>query len=131
MQGHHLAVIATVAPNCLPQAAVVGISVKPNLELLFGTSRNTRKYRNLQNSPMVAAVIGWEKGRSAQYEGEVKELAGKELEECLRVYLAEMPSAAKFMDPKESVFYKIIPRFIKYIDISRDPWDIFELYEFK
>jgi hypothetical protein len=75
----------------------------------------------------VALVIGWDKGKTVQYEGTAEELSGAELEECIRIHLAKIPSAAKYVGQDEEVFFKVKPRWIKFSDLSRDPWDILEI----
>ena len=53
-----LAVIATRGADGAPQAALVGITATEQGELVFDTSRSSRKYRNLSAFAQVAMVIG-------------------------------------------------------------------------
>lgn len=128
IKSHNLAVIATVTSDVLPEAAVVGFVSKDNLEIIFGTSSESRKYKNLQKNPRVALVIGWEKGRTVQYEGEAIEIQDEqERQEAAKIFLSKIPSAAKFLsDSKEAVF-KIVPKWVRLTDLSTDPWDITEI----
>ena len=126
IQKHKLAVLATVSPQGLPENAVVGFSMTDKFEIYFGTSMQARKYRNLLKNPRVAAVIGWDKGKTVQYEGEVYELSPEEAEEYTKTYTGDVPSLAKWGSKLDAVFYKITPKYIKYSDISRDPWEIVE-----
>ena len=41
---HKLGVLATISPSGEPQAAVVGIAVTSELELVFDTVKTSRKY---------------------------------------------------------------------------------------
>jgi pyridoxine/pyridoxamine 5'-phosphate oxidase len=66
---HKLAVLATAAADGAPQAALVGIAVTPELELVFDTVRSTRKARNLSENPVAALVIGCTDEITCQYEG--------------------------------------------------------------
>ncbi len=55
-----LAVIATRGVDGAPQAALIGITATEGGELVFDTSRGSRKYRNLSAFAQVALVIGWD-----------------------------------------------------------------------
>jgi len=128
IKGHDLGVLSTVTHDFLPQSAVVGFSERPNLELIFGTSSKSRKYQNLLNNPRVAVVIGWDKGKTVQYEGEAVELKGEaERTDAINLYLSKLPSAAKYLSESEEAIFKILPKWVKYSDVSVDPWDIIEL----
>ena len=69
LKAHKLAVMATVSGDCVPQAAAVGFVVNQDLELVISSFYNSRKYENIKKNPRVALVIGWEKGKTVQYEG--------------------------------------------------------------
>lgn len=123
---HRLAVLATVNADFLPEAAVVGFSVNEHLHLNFGTFRTSRKYQNLQKNPRVALVIGWEKGKTVQYEGVARELEGKEREEAIKEHLKTAPSAAKYVSDPDEAYFEVKPLYVKYSDLSSDPWETFE-----
>lgn len=124
---HKLGVLATVSSDALPQAAVMGIKVRDNLEVLFATFDESRKVVNLQTNPRVALVVGWEHGKTVQYEGTAEEIEGEELESVKRNEFADMPSAAKSVSDMEQKFYKITPHWIRYSDTSLQPREIIEL----
>lgn len=124
---HDLAVVSTVTSDYLPESAVVGIYVGSNFEIYFGTFRGSRKYENLKKNPRVSLVVGWDKGKTAQYEGEAKELSGAAMEEFEKAHLKEMPSVAKYVPKEEAVFYKLNPKWVKYTDVSKDPWNQIEI----
>jgi len=69
LQKHRLGVQSTVSPSGDPQAAVVGIAITPELEIVFDTVDTTRKCRNLRANPRIAFVIGWDQGITVQLEG--------------------------------------------------------------
>lgn len=127
LKAHNLAVLSTIAGNALPQAAVVGYAVKPSLELFFGTYKSSRKYQNLRNNPRVALVVGWEQGKTVQYEGEAFELRDEALEQSKKFFLSQVPTVAKYVAETDERFFEVRPRWIRYSDISRDPWDVEEL----
>ena len=120
-----LAVLSTVTPQNTSESAVVEISVRENLELIFDTLPNFRKYRNLKNNHDVSVVIGFEPA-TVQYEGVAVELNGEELKEYRRMHFQKFPEAVKFK--KLGIrFFKIIPKWVRYTDVSRQPWEVFEV----
>lgn len=125
---HDLAVLSTVTSDVLPQSAVVGFAENENLELFFGTSSEARKYTNLKKNPRVAIVIGWDQGKTVQYEGEALELQDEKVrQEAINMYLSKTPSAAKFLSDSKEAIFKVVPKWIKYTDLSVDPWNVIEL----
>ncbi len=121
----NLAVLSTVASDNRSESAIVEMSAKDNLELIFDTLPHFRKYQNLKNNPNVSVVIGWEPA-TIQYEGVAFELNGSELEEYKKVHYAKFPEAVKF--EKLGVrFFKIVPKWIRYTDVSKHLWETFEI----
>src|SRR5216684_4378958 len=70
---HKLGVLATVSSLNLPEAAVVGIAVTTDLEIVFDTIGTSRKSQNLRLNPRIAFVVGWDDEITVQYEGEADE----------------------------------------------------------
>lgn len=124
---HGLAVVSTVSSDYLPASAVVGIFSNSKMEVFFGTFKSSKKHQNLEKNAMVSLVIGWDQGKTVQYQGEAKKLTGAAEDEFKEAHLAHMSTIAKYVEKDEAVFYKITPRSIKYTDLSKDPWDIIEL----
>src|SRR5215469_1118503 len=85
-RGERLAVLSTVSPVNEPQAALMGIAVTQDFEIVFDTVKTSRKYPNLRANPMVALVIGCATEVTVQYEGIAQELGEDELEKYLQVY---------------------------------------------
>jgi pyridoxine/pyridoxamine 5'-phosphate oxidase len=124
---HKLGVLATVTGDALPEAAVVGIAVTNNLEIICSTYDESRKHQNILKNPDVALVIGWEHGKTVQYEGVATVLSKEESQEHFRTTFANVPTIAKHLTQNFEVMYKITPKWIRYSDFSRDPWDQFEV----
>lgn len=121
-----LGLIATVHSNNSPEAAIIGISQRESLELIFDTFKETRKYKNLKQNSRVAVVVGWDENITIQYEGVALELEGSEREVCEKVHLAKIPSEIKFIHQGASLF-KITPTWVRYSDFTKQPSEIFEL----
>lgn len=123
---HTLAVLATASLDGKPEAAVVEFSENENLEIIFDTFSSFRKYGNLKKNPHVAVVIG--SGNIAvQYEGIAVELNGTELTECKKIHIKKLPDSEEFTRMDGIKFFKIIPKWIRYTDVSASPWKEFEV----
>ena len=60
LRRHRYAVQATRDVDGAPQAAVVGIAVSDQLEIVFDTLATSRKCQNLRRDPRIALVVGWD-----------------------------------------------------------------------
>ncbi len=123
----NLGVLATVTSAGLPEAAVIGFVQKNDFEIIFATFDESRKFHNLQSNPRVALAVGWERGITVQYEGEAAPLTDAEVEECKRLFLAKIPTAAKFVSSPSEKFFRITPKWVRYSDWSHDPIEQFEI----
>lgn len=118
---HRLGVLATVTATGVPQSALVGIAVTPELELVFDTLRTTRKYPNLIAHPRCSFVIGWAAEQTVQYEGEAEELAGDALRRYQEVYFRAWPDGPDRLSWPGIVYFAVRPRWIRYSDFAQDP----------
>lgn len=124
----HLAVLSWVNKEALPESSVIGFSENGDCVLFFGTYDTSRKYANFrQNRMNVSVVIGWEHGKTVQLEGVVERITEQEIEKVKKDFLAKIPTAAKYVEAVHQRFFKIVPKWIRYSDLSKDPWDVFEI----
>jgi nitroimidazol reductase NimA-like FMN-containing flavoprotein (pyridoxamine 5'-phosphate oxidase superfamily) len=118
MSGERLAVLATVDAEEQPEAALVGFAVTPELELVFDTVKQSRKYPNLKKNPRMAWVVGCTTEVSVQYEGVAEELEGEELAKYKKTYFA------KFLDgpARESwpgiTYFVVRPTWVRFSDYN-------------
>ena len=118
---HRLAVLATTSEELQPEAAVVGIAVTPDLEIVFDTVRSSRKYRNLQMQSKVAIVIGMKNEITTQYEGVAVELRGAEDDGYREAYYAVFPDGRDRAATWEGLVHFVVkPRWIRYSNYN-DP----------
>ena len=80
-----LAVLSSIAPGNRPQAALIGIAVTEDLEIIFDTVTRSRKYKNMLDHPAVSLVIGWDNETTIQYEGNAELLSGEGSEQYKEV----------------------------------------------
>jgi len=118
---HKLAVLATAAADGAPQAALVGIAVTPELELVFDTVRSTRKARNLSENPAAAFVIGCIDETTCQYEGVAQELSGDDLAKYKQIYFAAFPDGPAREAWAGITYYVVRPRWIRFSDFTQSP----------
>jgi len=110
-----LAIVATSSLDHQPEAAVVGIAVTENLELIFDTETTTKKYKNMIQNPKVAVVIGWDNETTVQYEGEASVLQGDGAAALKEIYFAAYPDGRERAATWPNlVHFKITPRWIRY-----------------
>ena len=111
-----LAVIATRGVDGAPQAALVGITATGRGELVFDTSRSSRKYRNLSAFAQVALVIGWENEMTVQCEGTADTPTGADRDRCLQAYFAIYPDGVERARDQDIVHVRVRPSWLRYGD---------------
>src|SRR5262245_33734892 len=126
LRRYKLAVEATVSPSGAPQAAVVGVAVSDELEIVFDTLESTRKHANLVADPRIALVIGWDEA-TAQIEGTVDFPTGAELERIRTVYFAVYPDGRDRLAWTGITHARVRPTWIRHSDYTVDPPRIVEL----
>src|SRR5689334_11736702 len=115
IKGTPLAVIATISPAFEPQAALVAISQTDNLEIIFGTLSNTRKYMNLKHNSKVAFAIGSNR-IVVQLQGTAVELAGDEAVFYQNIHIVKHPDSKKYLSHPDERFFRVVPSWIRYTD---------------
>jgi hypothetical protein len=124
---HRYAVEASVAPSGAPQAAVVGIAVSDDLELVFDTLASTRKASNLRRDGRIALVVGWDEEQTVQIEGTADEPAGAALEALQRIYFAAFPDGPSRLAWPGITYVRVRPTWVRYSDFRGPEPRIVEL----
>jgi general stress protein 26 len=127
LRRYKLAVQASVTTRGAPQAAVVGFAVSDALEIVFDTSKTTRKYENLRADPRVALVIGWDHEVTAQIDGVADFPTGEELERVRECYFVAYPDGRDRLAWPGITHVRVTPMWIRYSDFSQDPPRVVEL----
>ena len=113
---HLLGIVTTVNVVNKPEAALVGIAVTENLEIIFDTIKASRKYQNILQNPEVALVIGWDNETTVQYEGKATILGDDD--EALRlkeIYFEVYPDGLDRVKTMEGLVHiKITPEWLRY-----------------
>lgn len=120
-----LAVVSTVTSKGRSESALIGIAVTPALEVIFDTSRESRKVENLRNNPHVSLVIGWDDETTLQYQGVADEPTGQSLERCKEIYFAAFPDGRERAKSSAITHFLVKPSWARYC-CFKDPLTIRE-----
>jgi general stress protein 26 len=124
MREHPFAVQASVSSAGAPQAALVGIAVSDDLEVLFDADAGSRKVENLRQNPRIALVLGGTKTgdeRTLQYDGVADEPQGEELERLQAAYFEVFPAGRERQTWPGITYIRARPTWIRYTDFNVDP----------
>jgi uncharacterized pyridoxamine 5'-phosphate oxidase family protein len=122
------AVLSTISRDNKPQSACVGIAVTLDLKLVFDTTNDSRKFKNLDNNSNVSFVIGWENGQTIQYEGTAINFDKNEYPELLKTYLDTFPDGLDRIQHWNNITYFVVePTWIRFSDFNEKVPQIEEL----
>ncbi|MEX6690868.1 pyridoxamine 5'-phosphate oxidase family protein [Danxiaibacter flavus] len=125
---HKLTVLATVSGDNIPQTALVGFAITPDLEIIFDTVTTSRKYKNLLRNPAISFVIGWDSEQTVQYEGTAKIPTDTELEKLSPYYFKAFPDGINRKENwKDLVYFYVKPKWIRYSDFDTNTIEEIEL----
>ena len=127
LRPHKLAVQASLHADGGPQAAVVGIAVTDDLELVFDTVTTSRKHANLVRDPRIALVIGWDHEATAQIEGVADQPTGDDLARAKAAYFVAYPDGHARAHLPTIAYWRVRPRWVKVSDYYTQPPRIVEL----
>jgi pyridoxine/pyridoxamine 5'-phosphate oxidase len=118
LRKHRLGVLSTVSPEGKPEAAVVGIAITDDLEIVFDTLDNSRKVRNLRRSRNIAFVIGWDEEITVQIEGIADEPHGAELARLKQTYFVAYPDGRGRERWPHITWVRVRPHWFRYSDFN-------------
>lgn len=129
IQRHRWALLATASEAAVPQAAIVGVAVTEQLELVFDTLASSRKAANLRANAKVALVIGgWkdDEPKTLQYEGVADVPVGAELERIKAVYFSAFPDGRDRLSWPGITHFRVRPTWLRFSDFSVEPANVVE-----
>ncbi len=116
---HNLGILSTINPKQRPEAALIGIAISKDLEIIFDTVKTSRKYQNILQNPFVAIVIGWDDETTIQYEGKAEVLTDGEGDRLKEVYYDVYPDGRERAKTwPDIVHFKITPTWIRYSNFN-------------
>jgi general stress protein 26 len=129
LRRYKLGIVASVSADGEPQAAVVGVAISDQFEIIFDTLSDTRKYANLRRDPRAALVIGWDHELTAQIQGLADFPSGPELERIQQCYFGPYPDGRERLAWPGITHVRIRPTRIRYSDFNQSPPLILEFSE--
>lgn len=124
IRAHRWAIEASSSLDGAPQAAIIGVAVTANLELVFDTLASSRKAANLRANPRIALVIGgWNDAepRTLQYEGDADFPVDIELHELRQIYFAAFADGPGRLSLPDITCVRVKPRWIRFSDFTVEP----------
>jgi len=119
-------VISSLNETGRPQSAVVGFGQTKDLQIIFGTSEESRKAQNIMQNASVSIVIGWQ-DKSIQLEGRARILSGDEETEYSEQYFHKNETARKYKDEPHERYFLVKPTWLRFTDTNASPWSVTEL----
>jgi pyridoxine/pyridoxamine 5'-phosphate oxidase len=119
MRAEPHATVASVSAANTPQAALVGVAVSDDFEVVFDTLESTRKGQNLRARPAAALVFGSVAAGSqitVQLEGTADEPRGAELERLKAVYYARFPDGPSRLAWPGLIYVRVRPTWLRLSD---------------
>jgi hypothetical protein len=95
---------------------LIGITATERGELVFDTSRSSRKYRNLSAFAQIALVIGWDNETTVQCEGTADIPTGADRDRCLQAYFAQYPDGVERALDHDIVHVRVRRSWLRYSD---------------
>ena len=120
LRRHRYAVQASTTADGAPQAAVVGIAVSDELEIVFDTLGTSRKAHNLRRDGRIALVVGWDEEQTVQLEGRADEPVGDELARLKGVYFAQFPDGPEREHWPDMSYVRVRLSWARYSDFRPD-----------
>ncbi|MEO6761422.1 MAG: pyridoxamine 5'-phosphate oxidase family protein [Candidatus Saccharimonadales bacterium] len=127
MDARHNMVLSTVDGEGRSESAVVGFGATNKLQLVFGTAGSTRKAQNIATNKDVSVVIGWDNQGTIQYEGTARLLGGNDVDVYAEFYFLKNEGARAYKDAPNESYFLIEPRWLRFTDTTRHPWEISEI----
>ena len=121
LSSQRLGVVGSISPAGTAQAALVGISVTPELEIIFDTVSSSRKFRNLVANPQCSLVAGWTGETTVQFEGTAFQPEGAELARYQQIYFSTWPDGPARLSWAGITYFVVHPKWIRYSDFDQNP----------
>jgi hypothetical protein len=116
-----LGVVGSISPEGTAQAALVGIAVTPEMEIIFDKVSSSRKFRNLVANPRCSFVVGWTGEVTAQFEGLAFRPQGAQLARYQQIYFATWPDGPARLNWTGITYFVVRPEWIRHSDFDQNP----------
>ncbi len=136
MRSVPLVTAATLSRDGAPQAALLGAATSDQLELVFDTVDNSRKFGNVLRDGRIAVVFGAAGGyvsgshdeRTVQYQGVADVPSGDELKRVQEeIYFKQFPEGRERLKLAHITYVRVRPTWMRYSNYNVNPPEIVEL----
>jgi hypothetical protein len=123
-------VLGSISPEGTAQAALVGVAVTPELEIIFDTVSSSRKFRNLTTNARCSFVVGWSGEVTVQIEGMAFQPRDAELARYQKIYFGTWPDGPARLTWPGITYFVVRPKWIRYSDFDQNP-PLIEEFQFE
>lgn len=116
-----LGVLGSISPEGTAQAALVGVAVTPELEIIFDTVSSSRKFRNLTTNARCSFVVGWSGDVTVQFEGMAFQPRDAKLARYQKIYFGTWPDGPARLNWIGITYFVVRPIWIRYSDFDQNP----------
>jgi hypothetical protein len=123
MRSHKLAVVGSLGADNTPQAALVGIAVTSDLQVVFDTVSTSRKHGNLLRDTRASVTFSGPGEQTLQMEGNATPVSMTDATDAvyLSAYYAAWPDGRDRAKWPKIAYWRIVPRWMRYSDYARGP----------
>ncbi|MGN6148156.1 MAG: pyridoxamine 5'-phosphate oxidase family protein [Rhizomicrobium sp.] len=123
MRSHKLAVVGSLGPDGAPQAALVGIAVTDDLQVVFDTVSTSRKHGNLLRDGRASVTFSGPGEQTLQMEGNATPVSMTDAGNAvyLSAYYAAWPDGRDRAKWPKIAYWRIAPKWMRYSDYARGP----------
>jgi hypothetical protein len=124
-----LGVLSTLNSKGESESALIAFAETPELEIIFETFKDARKYQNLKESGKVSFVTGWDLNKhiTFQYEGIATEIPEVQVGRYKKIFKAkDTPCTDEFIDNPRAALFLVKPKWLRYSDYTEKPAKIYE-----
>jgi pyridoxine/pyridoxamine 5'-phosphate oxidase len=123
LQSHRLATLATRDEHGAPQAALIGVALTADCEIVFDTLSTTRKHANLVRDPRAALVFAGPAEQTAQYQGVAIAIRTDrdDNRRYLDAYFTVWPEGRGRANWPAIAYWRIVPRWARFSDYAQGP----------
>jgi hypothetical protein len=119
LKRHRLAVLSSTGPDGAAQSALINIAVTPELEIIFETTCETRKFDNIERDSRVSLVIGWDGPETMQYQGVAKRPDGQQRQRARDVFVGAFPRKENDEFWPGNTYFLVTPHWLRFSSYYR------------
>lgn len=123
LRSHKLAVVGSLAEDGAPQAALVGIAMTDDFQVVFDTTSTSRKHANLTRDARASVTFSGPDEQTLQLEGVASSISMIKAEDAkyLGAYYTAWPDGRDRAKWPKIAYWRITPRWVRFSDYNRGP----------